>query len=106
MDANVEPVGLVEHGLERARPLGARDLDAVLRAVGEALPGGGEVVQVSTGEADRPEEVARPLHGHASATSIAGASGTIAAVSRACSSAVGTISFARAQFASSVGHGR
>src|SRR5579864_8375289 len=105
MQAHVEPFGLVAHGVEGARSLGGRNLDAVLRAVGEALLRVGGVVQVSAREADRAEEVARPLQGHASATSTAGAPGTIAAVSRACSSVVVTISFARAKLSSSVGTG-
>ena len=45
--AHVEPLRLLEHGLEAARPLRRRDLDAVLRTVREALRRVGQVVQVA-----------------------------------------------------------
>jgi hypothetical protein len=46
---NVASFRLVEEGVEAARPLDARDLDPVVRAVGEALLGGRELVQVGGG---------------------------------------------------------
>ena len=59
---DVEPLGLLEHGLEAARPLGARDLDPVLRAVGKALRRIGQVVQVARRQPDRAQEVAGLAH--------------------------------------------
>src|SRR5439155_3545961 len=65
VDTDIEPIRLLEHGVEAARPLRARDLDPVLRAVREALVRVGQLVQVAGREADRAEEVAR--RGHAAA---------------------------------------
>ena len=59
---DVEPRRLLEHCLEAARALGARDLDPVLRAVGEALRRVGQLVQVARRQVDRAEEVARLAH--------------------------------------------
>src|SRR4051812_9487459 len=63
LDADVEALRLREHGLETARPLGRRDLDPVLRAVGEPLRGLRQLVQVATREADAGEEAPNRVHG-------------------------------------------
>jgi hypothetical protein len=60
--ADVEPGGFLEHGVEAARPLGARDLDAVLRAVGEPLGRVGQRAQIARRQADRREEVTGRAH--------------------------------------------
>ena len=62
MDTDVEPFRLVEYGLERAWAFGARNLDAILRAVRKALVRGRQLVQIPAGQADRLEELARALH--------------------------------------------
>jgi hypothetical protein len=42
VDGDLKRVRLLEHGLEAARPLRARDLDTVLGSVGKALLRGGQ----------------------------------------------------------------
>jgi hypothetical protein len=66
MDQDVEALGLLDHRLEAARPLRARDLDAVLGAVREALLRVRQRVEVAGRQADRFEECARRLHGRLS----------------------------------------
>src|SRR5438034_543534 len=104
MHDDVETRHLVEHRLERPRAFGARDLDPILRPVGEPLLGSRQAVEVAGGQADRAQELAHGVD-HASATSTGGAPRTTHAVSRACRSVVNTISFARAKLSSSVGTG-
>jgi hypothetical protein len=55
---DVEPVGLVEDRLEAVRSLGAGDLHSVVRAVGEALLGGRQLVQVGRRQTELLEPVA------------------------------------------------
>ena len=61
--ADVEPLGLLEHGLEAPRPFRARDLHPVLRSVGEPLVGGRVLVQVGRREPGCLEELPRRRHG-------------------------------------------
>ena len=60
--AHVEALGRLEQRLEAARPLAARDLDAVARAVGEALGRLGQRVEVAAREPERFEEGAAGAH--------------------------------------------
>jgi len=60
--AHVEALRLLEHRLEAARSFGRRDLDAVLGAVGEALGGIGQLVEVAPRQPETCEEV--PNRGH------------------------------------------
>ena len=60
--AHVEALGRLEQRLEAARPLAARDLDAVARAVGEALRRLGQLVQVAGRQAERLEEGSAGAH--------------------------------------------
>ena len=46
MDSHVQPLGLLEHSHETARPFGGWDLDPVLRPIGKALLGARQVVEV------------------------------------------------------------
>jgi hypothetical protein len=62
MDADIEPLPLVEHGLEGAGAFGARYLEPVLRTIWKTLSRRGQLVQVTTWKADRAKEVARSLH--------------------------------------------
>ena len=59
---HVEPLGLLEHRLEAARALGARDLDPVLRAVGEAPGRVGQLVQVARAAAPSTRARVARLH--------------------------------------------
>ena len=47
MDSDVEAISLLDHSFETSRAFGARNLDAILGTVGEALVRGREGVQVA-----------------------------------------------------------
>jgi hypothetical protein len=44
MDSDIKSLGLLDYGFQAPRALGARDLDAIVGAVGETLLGRREVV--------------------------------------------------------------
>ena len=62
MHAHVEARGGLEQGFEAAWPLAARDLDAVARAVGEALGRVRQRMQVAGRQVERFEEAAAGAH--------------------------------------------
>src|SRR2546422_684781 len=59
---HVEPLRLLQHGVEARRPFHARDLDAVLRAVRKPLLRVRQIVQVAAGKPDRLQEGAGVVH--------------------------------------------
>ena len=61
---NVAALGLVEHGLERERSLGARDLHAVVRAVRKTPHRVRKLPEVVVRQSDRGEEASRCATGH------------------------------------------
>jgi len=52
----------LQNGGERSRPLGAGNLDPVLRAIGEAFRAVGECMEVSRGESQAFKKAARGIH--------------------------------------------
>ena len=60
---DLEPRRLLEHRAQAGGPLGAGDLDAVLRAVGKALSGRRQVVQVARRQ-PRPRQAGAPVERH------------------------------------------